>query len=90
VRTTLTIDDDLLNELKEVAHREGLPLKQLVNRALRRGLRALDESVAGKPYRCPTFSMGVAAPGTVDLDKALSIAAELEDEETARKLELRK
>lgn len=90
MRTTLTVDDDLMKELKDAAHREGLPLKQLVNRALRRGLRALDEGAAAKPYRCPTFSMGVPAPGTIDLDKALAIAAELEDEETAREIELRK
>jgi len=90
VRTTLTIDDDLMNELKEAAHREGLSFKQLVNRALRRGLRSSDDAGAGKPYRCPTFSMGIPAPGTVDLDRALSIAAELEDEETGRELELRK
>lgn len=90
MRTTLTIDDDLMQELKDAAHRKGLPLKQLVNRALRRGLRALDESGVAKPYRCPSFSMGVPSPGTIDLDKALAIAGELEDEGTARELELRK
>ena len=90
MRTTLTIDDDLMRELKDAAHREGLPLKQLVNRALRRGLRAMDKSGTTRPYRCPTFSMGVPSPGTIDLDKALAIAGELEDEETARELELRK
>lgn len=36
-------------------------------------------------YRCPTFRMGVPA-GFVNLDKALGLAAALEDRETARKL----
>jgi hypothetical protein len=87
MRTTLTIDDDLMRELKEVAHREGVPLKLVVNRALRLGLAG-----AAKPkrrrYRCPTYSMGPAR--IPSLDKAMAVAAALEDEEIARKLELRK
>jgi hypothetical protein len=87
VRTTLTIDDDLMRELKETAHREGLSFKQMVNRALRRGLRALEEPARRKRYRCPVFSMGVPR---AELDKALALADALEDQEIMRKLDLRK
>jgi hypothetical protein len=38
VRTTLTIDDDLVAILQRESRRKGLPFKQLVNAALRRGL----------------------------------------------------
>lgn len=89
MRTTLTIDDDLMRQLKEIAHRQGLPLKQVVNRALRFSLEHFENQRPRQPYRCPTFSMGSPA-AHLDLDKALAIAAVLEDEEVARKLELRK
>lgn len=38
MRTTLTIDDDLARELKETAHRERRPFRDVVNDALRRGI----------------------------------------------------
>ena len=38
MRTTLTIDDDLANSLKEQARQNNLPFKQVVNETLRRGL----------------------------------------------------
>jgi hypothetical protein len=87
VRTTLTIDDGLAAELKEVAHREGLPFKRVVNRALRAGLEHLARSPRRRPYRAPTFAMGVPQ---VPLDKALAIAASLADRELVRELALRK
>lgn len=87
MRTTLTIDDQLLAELKERAHREGVPLKQVVNQALRRGLQGQGQAKR-KRYRATTFAMG--HPAVPDLDKSLAIAAALEDEEIARKLVLRK
>jgi len=42
---------------------------------------------AKTPYVCPVFSMGESR---VNLDKALSLAASLEDAEVLRELELRK
>ncbi len=90
MRTTLTIDDDLMRQLRDLAHKKGLALKQLVNRVLRLGLEGMKQPRDRKPYRCPVFSMGMPAPGTADLDKALALAGAIEDEEAARKLELRK
>ena len=57
-----------------------------MNATLRAGLDA--GRTAAKPYREVTRSLGVQ-PG-IDLTKALRLAAALEDEETVRKLELRK
>lgn len=88
MRTTLTIDDHLLAELKERAHREGVPLKAMVNRALRSGLEAMRRPARKRPHRQRTYAMG--APRLPSLDKGLAIAAALEDEEIARKLSLRK
>ena len=88
MRTTVKIDDDLLRELKEQAHREGTSLAKLVNRVLRRGLDASRQAKTPvRPYREKTYNMGVP---NVNLDKALALAAALEDEEVIEKLARRK
>ncbi len=89
MRTTLTLDDQLARELKEVAHRSGKPFKEVVNETLRNGLCAKHARVAPKPYRLETVSLGEVLGG-LNLDKALSIADALEDEEIIRKLEMGK
>jgi hypothetical protein len=90
MRTTLTIEDDIMAEIKEKAHREGVPVKRLINQLLRLGLGILERPTPRKRYRCPTHSLGAPTSHALDLDKALAIAGALEDEETVRKLELRK
>ena len=88
MRTTLTIDDDLARELKQKANEKGLPFKEIVNRTLLVGLQEMEKPRPRKAYRCKTYSLGY--PPRADLDRALEVAAELEDEEIARKLSLRK
>jgi hypothetical protein len=88
VRTTLTLDDRIAKALKALAHRSGKPFKQVLNETLQAGLAAR-EAPPKRPYRVKPASLGGVVPG-VDLTKALQLAASLEDEETARKLELRK
>ncbi len=87
MRTTLTIDDGIFRELRERAHQTGKPLKAVVNEALREGLTRPARRAA-RPRRQRTFHLG--QPRAVDLDKALALAAALEDEETGRELEQRK
>jgi hypothetical protein len=90
MRSTVRIDDDLLSELKERARRENVSLTQMLNRTLRAGLRAPRRgrrTKKEKEIEQRTFAMGTPR---VDLSKALALAAELEDEEIARKLALRK
>jgi hypothetical protein len=81
MRTTLRIDDDLMRELKERARREAVPLTRLINRLVRRGLES--RAKARKRFRQRTHSMGVPK---VDLTKAMTFAAALEDEEIMEKL----
>jgi hypothetical protein len=78
MRTTLTIDDALLRQLRQQALDTGKPFKQVVNDTLRAGLTQT-ASPRREPYRCPTFSIGALAPG-LDLTKANQLAAALEDE----------
>jgi hypothetical protein len=88
VRTTLRIDDDLLAELKRRARRHNLSLTKFIDRVLRRGLREVDARPKTRSrYRERTFSMGRAS---YNLDKALALAAALEDEAVVEKLAQRK
>ena len=88
MRTTIRIDDELLDRLKEQAVREKTSLTKLVNRTLRAGMqRSRAPARRRSQYREKTYSMG--APRFA-LDKALALAAELEDEEVIRKMALRK
>jgi hypothetical protein len=83
MRTTLTLDDDLAIKLKQRARERDVPFKQVLNEAVRAGLAARPR--AAKPYRMKPRDLRVRSD--VDLTKALTLAAELEDEEIVRKLE---
>lgn len=88
MRTTVDLDPHLLKRLRAEAHRRGVPFKEMLTTALRRGLEERPATPAAR-YRCPAFAMGPPAR-SLNLDKALAIAGALEDEEIARKLALRK
>lgn len=88
MRTTLTLDDDVAEALREKAHRSGAPLRKVVNEALRAGLRGTAVRRARR-YRLTPARLGGVLPG-IDLDRALRLSDSLEDAELARKLELRK
>jgi len=85
MRTTVTLDEDVAQEINKAMRERGSTFKATVNDLLRRGLRARDTV---EPYIPPVVNMGVR-PG-IDLDKALSLAGSLEDDEIARRFELRK
>ena len=87
MRTTVTLDDDLAARLRELARERGDSFRQVLNDTLRAGL-AGGRSAARRPYRVATARLELR-PG-IDLDKALRLAGELEDEEIIRKLERRK
>lgn len=89
MRTTLTIEDGIAAQLREIAHRSGRSFKAVVNEALRAGIANNQIATRGKPYRLEPVALG-AVVGPYDLDKALQLADRLEDEEIARKLQLRK
>ncbi len=86
MRTTLTIDDDLAKALREKAHQTGSPFKEVVNKAIRAGLKQIDKPRQKRPYKCKSYSLGY--PPRAGLDHALNLADHLESEEIARKLAL--
>lgn len=87
MRSTVRIDDDLMMALKEQARRESVSLTRMMNRVLRVGLNAGSGRGSNKKHKEKTYAMGTPR---VDLDKALALAGDLEDEEILRKMSLRK
>ena len=90
MRTTLTIDDAIMAELRKRAFESNKSFKEVVNETLSKGL--LDPT--SKPgrkrsYKQRTLTSGGPMPG-INLVKANQLAGELEDEEILRKMELRK
>jgi hypothetical protein len=86
MRTTVTLDPDVVEQLKALARRRNVSFKAALNDAVRMGLAA--DRGGSRPYKMPTGKLGVR-PG-VDLTKGLQLASELEDEEVIRKLKLGK
>ena len=51
MRTTLTLDPDVVKLLEEEVHRQRKPYKQVVNDAIRRGLAPRDSRRPARRYR---------------------------------------
>ena len=81
----MTLEPDVAAGLETMMRERGITFKEAVNSTLRRGLGARRDE---EPYKVPSRPMGIR-PG-FNVDKALQLAGELEDEEIARKLELNK
>lgn len=83
MRTTLTLDPEVAQRLRQEVRRTGKAFKAVVNQALRRGL-----GIEPKPVRAPRFRVEAhplgARPG-VDLDRMNQLIDQLEASERARK-----
>lgn len=89
MRTTLTIDDSIAAQLREIVHRSGKSFKVVVNEALRAGIANGRVAAPVQPYRLKPVSMGKVMPPH-DLDKSLQLADSLEDEAIAHEVRLGK
>jgi hypothetical protein len=85
MRTTVTLDPDVHALVRKTMRERHLSFKDALNQAVRSGLAAPPPAPT---FRTPTFHMGVEP--TIRLDKALRLAAELEDDELIRRLATRK
>jgi predicted transcriptional regulator len=79
----MTLDDDVAEALRNLAHERHQPFKQVVNETLRQGL-APNRATEGS-FKQTTYDMGLS-PG-VDMTKLNQLGDALEDEEILRKLE---
>lgn len=80
MRTTVTLDSDTEQVIREVMRERGLSFKEALNEAIRHTTAV---PRARKPFTTTTFAMGRSV---INLDKALAIAGELEDEDLLRKM----
>jgi hypothetical protein len=58
MRTTLTIEDDIAAELERLQRERDRTLKDVINDALRRGLREMQAPPERKPFRTAGHDMG--------------------------------
>lgn len=79
MRTTVTLDADTEALVRKRMRERGVSFKQAVNDMIRQGAA---DPVRNR-FRTATADLGVP---TVNLDRALQVAAELEDEELVRKM----
>lgn len=81
MRTTVTLDPDVDQLVKQAMRERGLSFKEAVNEGIRRGLLA--PATTAQQVEMPTHDMG---PPLVDVTKALRLAGELEDQELSARL----
>ncbi len=81
MRTTVTLDPDVEAKLRSAMRERGVSFKAALNDAVRAGLDA--PTSVSRPFKVRTAPLGVR----INIDKALTIAGEMEDEEIIRKLE---
>jgi hypothetical protein len=81
MRTIVKLDAELAKELAEIAPQGEKPLGDVISETVSNGLQARESS---KPYQLATVSLGGVC-ADVNLDKALSLADAIDDEEFVRK-----
>ena len=87
MRTTVTIDPDVEVLIKQIMRERGQSFKEVINSSVRMACGPTSKK-APEPFKTPTFNMGFFPH--VNLDKALQLAGELEDEEIMRKMRMGK
>lgn len=80
MRTTVTLDPDTEALLRRRMSERRVSFKQALNDAIREGLTSGRHE---RRFHTATANLGVP---TVNLDRALQLAAELEDDEIVRKI----
>jgi hypothetical protein len=84
MRTTLTLERDVAERLKQEMRRTGRGLKATINDALRRGLRIAGALPRRSRFQVRPHAFGVK-PG-IDLDRMNQLVDELDVAESARQL----
>lgn len=79
MRTTVTLDPDTEQIVRGLMREQGISFKKALNDAIRRGA----SQDRREPFATETASMGEP---TVNLDRALQLVGDLEDEELIRKM----
>lgn len=78
MRTTLTLEDDVAVQIERLRRARDMSLKDIVNDALRRGLRDMTTKPRKRePFRTRSFDLG---PFLINVDNVAEALAHLEGE----------
>ncbi len=78
MRTTLTLDDEVLDRAKAIAAKLKVPFRRVINEALRTGLDAVEDPPPVRPYCTRPHKMGLKAG---NLDNIQTLLSEVEGED---------
>jgi len=79
MRTTISIDDDVMERAHAVADKLGMPFKTIVNEALRNGLDQVEQPAKQRSYKTKPHKMGLRAGRNIDNIQELLAQIEGED-----------
>lgn len=79
MRTTITLDEDVLDRARALTARLHSSFRAVINEALRTGLKHLEKPTKRQPYRTKPHAMGLRTGYTLDNIQELLAQAEGED-----------
>ena len=79
MRTTLSIDDDVLEKARAAAAKRRLPFRTIINEALRAGLSTLSTPPNAMPYQTKPHKLGLKSGRNLDNIQELLGQVEGED-----------
>jgi hypothetical protein len=59
IRTTVTLDDDVMERARAFSRKRGIPFRQALNDLVRAGIQAESAPAPVKPFKVKPFHMGV-------------------------------
>jgi len=80
MRTTISIDDDVLERARSAAARMGVPFRTVINEALRAGLDKAELPPKTRPYKTGSHKMGLRRGR--NLDNIQDLLAQIEGEDS--------
>jgi len=66
MRTTVSIDDDVIERARAVAAKLRRPFRRIVNEALRTGLDQVEQPAKQRPYKTEPHAMGLRSGRNID------------------------
>jgi hypothetical protein len=80
MRTTISIDNDVIERARNVAIKLKSPFRSVVNEALRAGLDQVEKPVKARPYTTKPHAMGLRSGR--NLDKIQELLSQIEGEDS--------
>lgn len=79
MRTTISIDDDVMDRARAIAAKLNRPFRTIVNEALRAGLDQVERPAKQRPYKTEPHAMGLRFGRNIDNIQELITQIEGED-----------